>query len=86
MEQTNMGVHPLNHFAVKLEHQAQNAVRSRVLRPEIDVELTNLGFRHQGHISLGRDHSRQRGHVISHDLTPSPFRRLEGHIVRLPMG
>ena len=81
-----MGVHPLNHFAVQLQHQTQNAMGSRVLRSEIDVELTNLGFCHQGHISLSRGHSRQRGHVISHELTPSPFRRLEGHIARLPMG
>ncbi len=37
-----MRVDPLDHFAVKLEHEAQHAVRRRMLRPEVDREVTEV--------------------------------------------
>ena len=33
-----MRIDALDHFAVEIQHQAQHAVRRRVLRPEIDGE------------------------------------------------
>ena len=44
MEQANMRVDALHHFAVKLEHEPEHAMRSRMLRPEIDGELALVAF------------------------------------------
>ena len=41
VQQANMRIDALNDFAVQLQHEAQNAVRRRVLWPEVDVEVTN---------------------------------------------
>ncbi len=41
MQQADVRIDPLDHFTVQLQHQAQNAVRGRVLRPEVDVELAD---------------------------------------------
>jgi hypothetical protein len=38
-----MRIDPLDHFAVKLQHEPQHAVRRRVLRPEIDREIARGG-------------------------------------------
>jgi len=40
-----MRIDPLHDLAVELEHQAQDAVRRRMLRPEIDGEIAQRGFR-----------------------------------------
>ncbi len=40
VQQADMRIDALDDFTVKVEHQAQNAVRRRVLRPEIDRETT----------------------------------------------
>ena len=37
-----MRVDPLDHLAVELEHQAQHAMRSRMLRPEVDREVAEV--------------------------------------------
>ena len=39
MQQADMRIDALDDFAVQLQHEAQHAVRRRVLRPEIDREL-----------------------------------------------
>jgi len=39
VEQPDMRVDALDHFAVELEHEAEHAVGGRMLRPEIDGEL-----------------------------------------------
>lgn len=41
-----MRIDALNHFAVELEHQAQHAVRRRMLRPEINGEIAKVLFVH----------------------------------------
>jgi hypothetical protein len=46
MQEADMRIDPLDHFAVKLEHQAQHAVRGRMYRPEIDGEVA-FGLGHQ---------------------------------------
>jgi hypothetical protein len=51
MQQANMGIGALNDFAVELKHQAQHAVRRRVLRPEIQrvvADLRHPGLRRNG--------------------------------------
>ena len=48
-----MRIDALDHLAVELEHQAQHAVRGRMLRAEIDGEIAELGFGH--HCSAMRD-------------------------------
>ena len=42
-----MRIDALDHLAVELEHQAQHAVRRRMLRAEIDGEVADVGFSHQ---------------------------------------
>ena len=39
MQEADMRVDALDHFAVELEHQAQHAVRRRMLRPKVDREV-----------------------------------------------
>ena len=41
MQQADMRVDALDDLAVELEHQAQHAVRRRMLRPEIDGEVAD---------------------------------------------
>src|ERR1700722_6590829 len=42
MQEADMRVDPLDHLAVELEHQAQHAMRSRMLRPEVDREVAEV--------------------------------------------
>jgi hypothetical protein len=44
MQQSDMGVDAFDNFAVQLKHEAQHAVRRRMLRAEIDVEVANVMF------------------------------------------
>jgi hypothetical protein len=44
MQQADMRIDALDDLAVQLQHQAQHAMGRRVLRAEVDVELTDLGF------------------------------------------
>src|SRR5262249_20985510 len=46
MQQPDMRIDALHHLAVEFQHQAQHAVRRRVLRPEIDGEVAQLRFSH----------------------------------------
>ena len=46
VQKADMRIDALDDFAVELEHQAQHAVRRRVLRPEIDVEISNVMLVH----------------------------------------
>ena len=46
MEQADMRIDALDDLAVELEHQAQHAMRRRMLRPEVDVEVADVGFGH----------------------------------------
>ncbi len=41
-----MRIDARDHFAVELQHQAQHAVRSRMLRAEIDGEVAEVLFVH----------------------------------------
>ena len=43
MQEPDMRIDALDHLAVELEHQAQHAVRRRMLRPEIDGEVAQRG-------------------------------------------
>ena len=40
------GIDALHHLAVELQHEAQHAVRGRMLRPEVEMELADFGFGH----------------------------------------
>ena len=42
MQEADMRVDPLDHLAVKLEHEAQHAMRRRMLRPEVDREVAEV--------------------------------------------
>src|SRR5581483_12407762 len=46
MQQTNMRVDTLDDLAIEFEHEAQHAVRRRMLRPEIDGEVAKRRFCH----------------------------------------
>ena len=54
-----MRINSINDFAVQLQHQAQHAVRCRMLRPEVDVELADFGFGHFGLLVISAVGSRQ---------------------------
>ncbi len=41
LQQTDMRINTFNHFPVQLKHKAQHAMRCRMLRAEIDREITN---------------------------------------------
>ena len=45
VQQADMGIRALDHLAVELEHQAQHAVRRRVLRPEVQRVVADLRHR-----------------------------------------
>ena len=51
VEQPDMRVDALHDLTVELKHQAQYAVRGRMLRPEINSEIAQRGFGHQFTIS-----------------------------------
>ena len=44
VEQADMRVDPLDDLAVELEHQPQHAVRGRMLGPEIDRVIGDIGL------------------------------------------
>ena len=46
MQQPDMRIDAVDNFAVEFQHEAQNAMRRRVLRPEIDIEVADGGFSH----------------------------------------
>ena len=48
VQQTNMRISALHHFAVELEHQTQHTVRCRVLRTEVQRVILDFG-----HVSSG---------------------------------
>ena len=67
-----MRIDALDDFAVELEHQTQHAMRCRMLRAEIDGEVTDVVLRvHR----LGGDRFRHGGefcrHLGRHGLTPA---------------
>src|SRR5690606_13159804 len=44
MQQPDVRIDTLDHLAIQIEHQAKDAVRSRMLRTEVDRELAILDF------------------------------------------
>src|SRR5262245_20583540 len=48
VQQADMRIDALDHFAVELQYETQHAVRGRVLRPEIDGEVTRRSLAHGG--------------------------------------
>ena len=46
MKQADMRIDAVDHFTVQLQHEAQNAVRGRMLRTEVDVEIADGGLGH----------------------------------------
>jgi hypothetical protein len=42
MEQTNMWIGPLNNLAIKFKHKPQDAVRRRMLGPEIERVIFDI--------------------------------------------
>ncbi len=53
VEQADMRIDALDDLAVELQHQAQHAVRGRMLRPEIDREVAHRGFGHYDPLPSG---------------------------------
>jgi hypothetical protein len=45
MQKANVGIDPLHHLAVKLEHEPQYAVCRRMLRTKVHGEIAQLRFR-----------------------------------------
>ena len=46
VKQADMRIDPRDDFAVELQHQTQNTVRRRMLRPEVDRKITQVLFVH----------------------------------------
>ena len=53
MQEPDMRIDAVDDLAVQFQHKAQHAVRRRMLRPEIDVEVADGGFSH-GPVLAGR--------------------------------
>src|SRR4030095_3157333 len=70
MEQADMGIQPLHHFAIHLHDQAKHAVGGRMLRPEIHRHRLDLEFGHQGFFSAFSSPGSERT-MPSHGLTKS---------------
>ena len=64
VEKADMRVDALDDLAVELEHEAQDAVRGRVLRPEIDREIAELVLGHRlKFVILGRRKATRGPHL-----------------------
>ena len=50
-----MRIDALDHLAVELQHQAQHAMRRRMLRPEIDGEVAERGFASCQRLATSKD-------------------------------
>ena len=48
MQQADVRIDARDDLAVQLQHEAQHAVRGRMLRAEVDVEVADFGFWHGG--------------------------------------
>ncbi len=46
MQQADVRIDPLDHLAIELQNEAQNAVSRRMLRAEVDVEVADGVFSH----------------------------------------
>ena len=46
VQEADMGIDSSHYLAVKLQHQAQNPVRSRMLRSKVDREVAEILFVH----------------------------------------
>ena len=44
MQQADMRIDTLHHFTIQLQHQAQHAMGRRMLRTEVDREITDGGL------------------------------------------
>ena len=47
MQQPDMRIDALDDLAVEFQHQPQHAMRRRMLRPEVDIEVADVGFSHR---------------------------------------
>ncbi len=66
MQQPDVRIDALHHLAVELQHQAQHAVRGRMLRAEVDVEVADFGFWHcDASVDMSRPVRRRIGPKIS---------------------
>ena len=74
VQKPDMRIDALDDLAVEFEHQAQHAVRRRMLRPEIDREVACGGVRHESAImpsaaELSPPSPRRRALNLSHVTT-----------------
>ena len=60
MQQADMRIDALDHLAVEFEHEAQHAVRGRMLRAEVDREVAEVLFGHASAYALRLLVARQR--------------------------
>src|SRR6202023_3890826 len=79
MEQSDMRIDALHHFAVKLKHEAQYAMRRWMLRAEVDCEIARCGFGHHTISATFAAFVATRALNLSHMTTkrscrPSPIR------------
>jgi hypothetical protein len=69
VQETDMRVGTFDDLAIHLQHQPHDAVRRRVLRPEIHREIADL--RRAGEFAAGISGGRGRGHPIAHAAPPA---------------
>ena len=62
MQQADVRIGALDHLAVQLQHQAQHAVRRRVLRPKVHGVILISAIAHTGHDTMSEpdDHRASR--------------------------
>jgi hypothetical protein len=70
VQKTDMRVHALHDLTVELQYQTQHAVSRRVLGPEIEGEIAQGGFGHNGLASAA-------GSTLAADAGSRSYRVLE---------
>ena len=53
VQEADMRINPLDHFAVEFQHKAQHAMRCRMLRPKVDGEALDLRLGRRGRCGGG---------------------------------
>ena len=90
MQKADMRIDALDDFAIELEHEAQHAVRRRVLRPEIDGEIALCGLGHHAISATFAAFAATRALNLSHMTTkrscrPSPIRSMPSWALTLKL-
>src|SRR6056297_856114 len=90
MQQTDMRIAPLDQCTVQFQNQPQNAMRCRVLRAEVKVEVANLLLTRKGVFEFGAVHylrppSSLSRNAMTQSRTSAPSGMIDTRLTQLGM-